>query len=149
MAFNMDINQKIGLAIIQLRKEQGISQYDLAQKAKLSFRYLSDIEGGKRDVSITIMEKISNGLRIKLSDLMELIEQKDQLEATNNTMAHFGSRVAELRESRGLTQIEFAKITGIGIRFLKDIESGVLPISIPVIEVIARELGVGISELFS
>jgi len=39
----MDIHQKTGMAIVQLRKEQGISQYNLAQKANITFRYLSDI----------------------------------------------------------------------------------------------------------
>ena len=39
---DMDIHQKTGLAIVQLRKEQGISQYNLAIKANITFRYLSD-----------------------------------------------------------------------------------------------------------
>ena len=70
----MDIHQKTGMAIVQLRKEQGISQYNLAIKANITFRYLSDIENGKRNLSINILEKISNALGVKPSKIFEIAE---------------------------------------------------------------------------
>ena len=73
----MDIHQKTGLAIVQLRKEQGISQYNLAQKANITFRYLSDIENGKRNLSINIIEKIADALGVKPSKLFEIAENMD------------------------------------------------------------------------
>ena len=51
----MDIHQKTGLAIVQLRKAQGLSQYNLALKANITFRYLSDIENGKSNLSLNIL----------------------------------------------------------------------------------------------
>ena len=71
----MDIHQKTGLAIVQLRKEQGISQYNLAIKANITFRYLSDIENGKRNLSLNILEKIANALDVNLSEIFELAEK--------------------------------------------------------------------------
>ncbi len=71
----MDIHQKTGLAIVQLRKERGISQYNLAIKAKITFRYLSDIENGKRNLSLNILEKIANALDVNLSEIFELAEK--------------------------------------------------------------------------
>lgn len=70
----MDTKEKIGKAIVQLRSEKGLSQYNFALKSKLSFRYLSDIENGKRNLSIDILEKISNALDVKLSYLIEIAE---------------------------------------------------------------------------
>ena len=71
----MDIHQKTGLAIVQLRKERGISQYNLAIKANITFRYLSDIENGKRNLSLNILEKIANALDVNLSEIFELAEK--------------------------------------------------------------------------
>lgn len=70
----MDIHQKTGLAIVQLRKEQGISQYNLAIKANITFRYLSDIENGKRNLSLNILEKIATALDVKVSKVLEIAE---------------------------------------------------------------------------
>ncbi len=70
----MDINQKTGMAIVQLRKEQGISQYNLAIKANITFRYLSDIENGKRNLSLNILEKIATALGVKVSKVLEIAE---------------------------------------------------------------------------
>ena len=73
----MDIHQKTGLAIVKLRKEQGISQYNLAQKANITFRYLSDIENGKRNLSINILEKIADALGVKPSQIFEIVEKME------------------------------------------------------------------------
>lgn len=70
----MDINLKTGMAIVQLRKEQGISQYNLAIKANITFRYLSDIENGKRNLSLNILEKIATALGVKVSKVLEIAE---------------------------------------------------------------------------
>ena len=73
----MDIHHKTGLAIVQLRKEQGISQYNLAIKANITFRYLSDIENCKRNLSLNILEKIANALGVKVSKILELVENME------------------------------------------------------------------------
>ena len=73
----MDIHQKTGLAIVQLRKEQGISQYNLAIKANITFRYLSDIENGKRNLSLNILEKIATALGVKVSQVLEIAEKME------------------------------------------------------------------------
>ena len=74
----MDIHHKTGLAIVQLRKEQGISQYNLAIKANITFRYLSDIENGKRNLSLNILEKIANALGVKVSKILEFVENMER-----------------------------------------------------------------------
>ena len=73
----MDIHQKTGLAIVQLRKAQGLSQYNLALKANITFRYLSDIENGKSNLSLNILEKIANALGVKVSKILEIVENME------------------------------------------------------------------------
>lgn len=73
----MDINKCIGCAIVKLRKEQGISQYNFARKANITFRYLSDIENGKRNVSLQILDKIALALDTKMSAILEIAESQE------------------------------------------------------------------------
>ena len=65
----MDIKEKIGLRIRQLRHEQNISQEAFADVCELDRTYISSIEKGRRNVSIINLEKIANALNINLSTL--------------------------------------------------------------------------------
>ena len=65
----MDIKEKIGLRIRQLRHEQNISQEAFADVCELDRTYISSIEKGRRNVSIINLEKIANALNVKLSIL--------------------------------------------------------------------------------
>lgn len=54
----MDIKEKIGFKVKQLREQKGFSIEYLANISNVDRTYISDIEKGKRNVSIQIMEKI-------------------------------------------------------------------------------------------
>jgi transcriptional regulator with XRE-family HTH domain len=54
----MNIKEKFGQKVKLLREQQGISIEHLANISNVDRNYISDIEKGKRNVSITIMEKI-------------------------------------------------------------------------------------------
>jgi len=54
----MNIKQRIGLRIRELRKEKGISQEELAFKAGIDRTYMTSVENGKRNISIINIEKI-------------------------------------------------------------------------------------------
>lgn len=64
----------LGTAIRQLRKQQGLSQERLALEADIDRRYMSDIENGKRNISLDIMERIASGLGIGVSELIRHAE---------------------------------------------------------------------------
>ena len=63
----MDIKDKIGQRIKQLRKEIGLSQESLANEAEVDRTYVTDVENGRRNVSVEILEKIIKGLNISFS----------------------------------------------------------------------------------
>jgi len=64
----MDIKQKYAKRLRSLRKEAGISQEELAFRAKLDRTYVSSVENGKRNISILNIEKIAKALGISVSD---------------------------------------------------------------------------------
>ena len=67
----MNIKQKFGLKIKELRKIRGLSQEKLANLAEIDRTYLPTIEKGVRNVSIEIIEKLANALEVKIKDLFD------------------------------------------------------------------------------
>lgn len=71
----MTIQQKVGITIKELRKEQGMSQETFAYESGIDRRYMSDIENGKRNISLDILERIADKLEISLSKLFQKVEE--------------------------------------------------------------------------
>ena len=63
----MDIKDKIGQRIKQLRKEIGLSQESLANEAEVDRTYVTDVENGRRNVSVEILERIIKALNVSFS----------------------------------------------------------------------------------
>ena len=55
---NMEIKEKFGQKVKELREQKSFSIEQLANISNVDRNYISDIEKGKRNVSITIIEKI-------------------------------------------------------------------------------------------
>ncbi|AQS61794.1 hypothetical protein AGRHK599_LOCUS1203 [Rhizobium rhizogenes] len=51
------------------REHRGMSAKDLAAKAAISAPYVSEIESGKKDGSLSVMRKIADALDVDLDDL--------------------------------------------------------------------------------
>lgn len=64
----MDIKLKIGQRIRFLRKELEISQESLAYKAEVDRTYVTDVENGRRNVSVEILERLIKALDISFND---------------------------------------------------------------------------------
>lgn len=63
----MNIKEKFGIKIKTLREEKGFSIEQLANISNVDRNYISDIEKGKRNASIEIIEKVINGLETDFS----------------------------------------------------------------------------------
>ncbi len=70
----MDVCQKLGLRVQQLRQAKGWSQDEFAHRANLHRTYVSGVERGIRNPTITVLEKLASGLEITLSELVALEE---------------------------------------------------------------------------
>ena len=61
-----DIKSLIGLRIRQLRKEQSISQEQLALLSGLDRTYINSVENGKRNISIVNIQRLALSLNCNL-----------------------------------------------------------------------------------
>ena len=64
----MDIKQKVGSRIRELRKSLELSQEALALKAEVDRTYVTDVENGRRNVSLEILERLIKALNISFTD---------------------------------------------------------------------------------
>ena len=71
----MSLQVDLGRTISRLRKEKGYSQEAFANEAGIDRRYMSDIENGKRNISIDILERVCNKLGIKISEFFIELEK--------------------------------------------------------------------------
>lgn len=60
----MNIKEKFGSLVKTFREEKNLSIENLANISNVDRNYISEIEKGKRNVSIEIIEKILSGLEI-------------------------------------------------------------------------------------
>lgn len=75
----MDIKQKVGLRIKELRAELKLSQEAVANKAEIERTFMTHVENGRRNVSIETLEKIViAGLDISFAEFFksEIFEQE-------------------------------------------------------------------------
>lgn len=66
----MNINEKFGSRVKELRMRKGFSQEKLANMAEIDRTYLPDIEKGKRNVSLSVAERIAKSLDTSLKELL-------------------------------------------------------------------------------
>ena len=64
----MNIKQKIGQRIKELREIKKNSQKDLAYTSDIDRSYIASVESGKRNISIVNIEKISLALNISVKE---------------------------------------------------------------------------------
>lgn len=60
-----------GDKVRELRKEKGLSQEELADKAGLHRTYIGMIERGEKNITLTNIEKIGKALNVEISELLK------------------------------------------------------------------------------
>ncbi len=63
------LRKLIGERIRLIRKQKGITQEELAEKAQLMYQYISGVERGSRNISIDSLERIIDALEIETSQI--------------------------------------------------------------------------------
>lgn len=64
----MDMKLKVGQRIKELRKELELSQEALAYKAEVDRTYVTDVENGRRNVSLEILERLVAALEVSFAE---------------------------------------------------------------------------------
>ena len=74
-AMQEEIRVAYGKAVRAIRQDKKISQEELGDLCGLHRTYISDIELGKRNVSLENIDKIAHALQVKKSELFIEVEQ--------------------------------------------------------------------------
>ncbi len=68
---NTKILERLGEQLRYLRKEQNLTQEELAEKIGVHPTYVGKMEGGKSNPSTIMLFKLSRALKVKLSKVFE------------------------------------------------------------------------------
>lgn len=67
----MDVHQRLARNLRRLRQEKGWSQEAFAFEAGVHRTYVSDLERGSRNPTLTVVEKLAKALGVKLGRLLD------------------------------------------------------------------------------
>ena len=67
----MDLRERVGLNVQRLRHKAGLSQEECAHRAKVHQTYLSGVERGKRNPTVTVLQRIAQALGADIEDLVK------------------------------------------------------------------------------
>ena len=70
----MNVITQLGMRIRFLRKEKKMSQLDLAVESDVNRNYICDLERGRRNPSVLLLNKIAIALNTDLSNLFKGIQ---------------------------------------------------------------------------
>lgn len=76
----MNEKRLIGLRIKELRKNKGLSQEELAEKAETSPNYLSRMERGTENPTIDMLIKISRAMDVEMRETFDFGHKEKPLE---------------------------------------------------------------------
>lgn len=71
----MEMTEAVGLAVRRIRRQRALSQEQLGDASGLHRTYISDIERGVRNASLTSLVRLADALEVRLSRLITLAEQ--------------------------------------------------------------------------
>lgn len=70
----MKAQEQLGMRVKFLRQQHKWSQEDLALNANINKNYICDLENGRRNPSLEILERLASAFGISLADLFKGIE---------------------------------------------------------------------------
>jgi transcriptional regulator with XRE-family HTH domain len=67
----MDTRRRVGLNIKRVRTQKGWSQEEFADQAQLHRTYISGLERGIRNPTVTVVEKLARALEVAPGSLLD------------------------------------------------------------------------------
>ena len=64
-----DIGSRFGVRLREMRKERSMTQLQIAIAFGIGRSYISDVERGRKSISLPMLEVIALGMKLSLSDL--------------------------------------------------------------------------------
>jgi len=69
----MDIRKKFGKRLRALREERGWSQEEFADRAGLHRTYVSAVERGVRNPTLSVLERLAKALGVSMAELVRTL----------------------------------------------------------------------------
>jgi transcriptional regulator with XRE-family HTH domain len=66
----MDVSSRFGERLRQLRRERNLTQVRMAVDFGIDRSFISDVERGRKSISLPMLEVIALGLKMTLSELL-------------------------------------------------------------------------------
>ena len=66
----MDVSSRFGVRLRQLRRERNLTQLRMAGDFGIDRTFISDVERGRKSISLPMLEILALGLKLSLSDLL-------------------------------------------------------------------------------
>jgi transcriptional regulator with XRE-family HTH domain len=66
----MDVSSRFGVRLRQLRRERNLTQLRMAIDFGIDRSFISDVERGRKSISLPMLEVIALGLKMSLSELL-------------------------------------------------------------------------------
>lgn len=127
----------IGKKIEALRKENGLTQLELATKSGISRNAIYNYENNKRIPQIDVLQRIVVALDCSLNDVFD----------ESLTCNSIGEKIKKYRKESGLTQQELAEKINKNIRTVQKYESGEIEIPLGCLFKICSLFGIDINEI--
>ncbi len=67
----MDVRRRVGQNTQRLRAAKGWSQEELADRSHLHRTYVSGVERGVRNPTVTVLQKIATALEVRIGELTD------------------------------------------------------------------------------
>jgi len=70
-AVSMGINSRFGARLRELRRGRNLTQLRMATEFGIDRSFISDVERGRKSISLPMLEVIALGMKISLSELLQ------------------------------------------------------------------------------
>jgi DNA-binding XRE family transcriptional regulator len=69
----IDVSSRFGARLRELRRERNLTQLKMATDFGIDRSFISDVERGRKSISLPMLEVIALGMKMSLSDLLQNI----------------------------------------------------------------------------
>lgn len=66
----MELRAVVGRNVKRAREAQGLPQDELAHRAEIHVTYLSGVENGRRNITLSVLERIARALGVSEAELV-------------------------------------------------------------------------------
>jgi transcriptional regulator with XRE-family HTH domain len=70
----MDIRRLVGLNLVRLRNERGLTQEAFSEISGMTQGYISDVENGRRNPTVMTLHQIAESLDVHASEMLRPVD---------------------------------------------------------------------------